>query len=45
MKYFEAKKYVSGATLTYTGTKNIQIDDFNNTIIYEYYNLKRSNNQ
>lgn len=41
MKYFEAKKYVSGATLTYTGTKNIQIDDFNNTIIYEYYNLKR----
>ena len=45
MKYSEAKKYVSAASLTYKNIKNIEIDDFHNSIVYEYYNLKRVNNQ
>lgn len=39
----EAKKKVSGATLTYSKTIDITEDDFgfNNTLIYEYYNRAR----
>lgn len=43
MKFSELKKYVNGATLTYFSKVNISMDDFDNTIIYYYYNLKRPN--
>lgn len=43
MKFSELKKCVNGATLTHFSKTDISIDDFDNTIIYYYYNLKRPN--
>lgn len=41
MSYKKAKKYIGEATPTYLGKVNVKKDDFENNIIYEYYNTKR----
>lgn len=41
MSYKKAKKYIGAATPTYLGKVNIKKADFENNIIYEYYNTKR----
>lgn len=43
MKFSEIKKCVNGATLTHFSQVDISTDDFENTIIYYHYNLKRPN--
>ena len=45
MSYKEAKKYVEGATPTYSRKINYESDEFENTIIYEHYNTKRITNK
>lgn len=39
--FSEIKKYVGNAVPTYSKKFNIKIDDFDNTIIFYHYNLKR----
>lgn len=41
MSYKKAKKYVGVSAPTYQGKIKIETEDFENTIIYEYYNTKR----
>lgn len=41
MSYEKAKKHVGDATPTYLGKSTIKVGDFENTILYEYYNTKR----
>lgn len=43
MKFSELKKCVNGVNLTHFSKVDITVDDFNNTVIYYYYNLKRTN--
>lgn len=45
MSYKEAKKYVEGATPTYFRKINYESEEFENTIIYEHYNIKRVTNK
>ena len=41
MSYKKAKKYIGEATPTYSSQVSVKTDNFENSIIYQYYNTKR----